>query len=154
MGMISKNKYYTVKIFKAYTFGTGEPIANGGRYNNLLNWFGKESPSIGFVIMVDVLMSALMRQNKEITVNSNNTIILYKNVKQKQAIELAQSLRGKNQNVEMVSMPIDKTLEECIAYGKRNGSITMLVMENNDTIKKIDLKTGDMQTTTSADLLI
>lgn len=153
LGMLSKYKYYTGIIFKAYTFGTGEPIANGGRYNNLLSWFGKEAPSIGFVIMVDILMSALMRQNKEITMNNNNTMILYKNSQQKQAIELAGYLRDNNKNIELVSMANDKTLDECIDYGKRNGSAVILFFENNESINLIDLNTGDIQTALVADLL-
>lgn len=153
LGMLSKYEYYTGIIFKAYTFGTGEPIANGGRYNNLLNWFGKESPSIGFVIMIDVLMSALMRQNKEIAVENNNTMVLYRNAQQKEAIQLAQYLRDNSKNVELVSMGQNKTLDECIAYGRRNANAVILFFENSDTINLIDLKTGDIQTASTADLL-
>jgi ATP phosphoribosyltransferase regulatory subunit len=153
LGMLSKYEYYTGIIFKAYTFGTGEPIANGGRYNNLLNWFGKESPSIGFVIMIDVLMSALMRQSKEIAVESNNTMVLYRKEQQKEAIQLAQYLRDNGKNVELVSMAKDKKLDDCIAYGKRNGNAAILFFENSDTINLIDLKTGDIQTALTADLL-
>ncbi|MFA9375675.1 MAG: ATP phosphoribosyltransferase regulatory subunit [Lachnotalea sp.] len=153
LGMLSKYKYYTGIIFKAYTFGTGEPIVNGGRYNNLLSWFGKEAASIGFVIMVDVLMSALMRQNKEIAITNQNTMILYRNPQQKQAIELAQHLRKQDQNIELVSMEEDKTLEECVAYATRNASAVVLAFETDTLIKKITLKTGDTQTASIADLL-
>jgi len=153
LGMLSKYKYYTGIIFKAYTFGTGEPIANGGRYNNLLNWFGKEAPSIGFVIMVDVLMSALMRQNKEVTAHSSTTMVLYRNTQQKQAIEVAQYLRKSSKNTEMVPMSERKTLEEYIEYGRRNGSSVVLYLENDNRIQLIDLITGDIQTASVADLV-
>lgn len=36
LGLVSKYKYYTGVIFQAYTYGTGEPIVKGGRYDNLL----------------------------------------------------------------------------------------------------------------------
>ncbi|MFR1299148.1 MAG: ATP phosphoribosyltransferase regulatory subunit [Blautia massiliensis (ex Durand et al. 2017)] len=32
-GMLSKFRYYTGIIFQAYTYGTGEPLIKGGRYN-------------------------------------------------------------------------------------------------------------------------
>jgi ATP phosphoribosyltransferase regulatory subunit len=153
LGMLSKYKYYTGIIFKAYTYGTGEAIVNGGRYNNLLNWFGKEAPSIGFVIMVDVLMSALMRQNINILTSNNNTMILYKERQQKLAITLAMHLRNHNKNVELVSMPFHKTLEECIEYGKRNQSAVILYFENDNEINLIDLVTGDRKTALTADWL-
>ena len=51
--MLSKIQYYTGIIFQAYTYGIGEPVVKGGRYNELLKHFGKPAASIGFVIVVD-----------------------------------------------------------------------------------------------------
>ena len=61
--MLSKYEYYTGIIFQAYTYGTGEPIAKGGRYDNLMAHFGKPEPAVGFCITMDQLMIALSRQN-------------------------------------------------------------------------------------------
>ena len=46
--MLSKYQYYTGIIFQAYTYGTGEPMIKGGRYNGLMKHFGKPAASIGF----------------------------------------------------------------------------------------------------------
>ncbi len=62
LGMLSKYNYYTGVIFKAYTYGVGDAVVKGGRYDNLLHQFGKESPAIGFVIVVDELLEALESQ--------------------------------------------------------------------------------------------
>ena len=75
LGMLSKYKYYTGIIIKAFTYGTGEPIVAGGRYNNLLGCFGKDAPSIGFVINIDQLMAALSRQKINIQVLSKNALL-------------------------------------------------------------------------------
>lgn len=64
LGLLSKYNYYTGIIFKAYTYGMGDAIAKGGRYDNLLGYFGKDAPAIGFVIIVDDLLSAL-NQNQQ-----------------------------------------------------------------------------------------
>ena len=64
LGLLSKYHYYTGVIFKAYTYGVGDAVAKGGRYDNLLKYFGKEAPAIGFVIVVDDLLEALARQKK------------------------------------------------------------------------------------------
>lgn len=66
LGMLSKFNYYTGVIFSAYTYGVGDAIAKGGRYNNLLGKYGQDAPAIGFVILLDDLLSALYRQNVEI----------------------------------------------------------------------------------------
>ena len=59
LSMLSKYNYYTGIIFHAYSYGYGEPIAKGGRYDNLLSHFGRELPAIGFAIVVDQLQRAL-----------------------------------------------------------------------------------------------
>ena len=62
LGMLSQYNYYTGIIFKAYTYGIGNAVVKGGRYNNLLHHFGKDAAAIGFVIVVDELLEALSRQ--------------------------------------------------------------------------------------------
>ena len=64
--MLSKYHYYTGIIFQAYTYGTGEALIKGGRYNQLMKHFGKPAASIGFAIVVDNLLMALSRQKIEI----------------------------------------------------------------------------------------
>ncbi|MBO6016156.1 MAG: ATP phosphoribosyltransferase regulatory subunit, partial [Lachnospiraceae bacterium] len=59
LSMVSKYHYYTGVIFKGYTYGVGDAILTGGRYDKLLSYFGKNAPAIGFVITVDDLMIAL-----------------------------------------------------------------------------------------------
>jgi len=63
LGMLSKYNYYTGVIFKAYTYGAGNAIVTGGRYDTLLGRFGKEAPAIGFAIVVDDLIEAMDRQH-------------------------------------------------------------------------------------------
>lgn len=62
LGMLSKYKYYTGVIFKAYTYGVGDAIVKGGRYDRLLHQFGKEAPAIGFCMVIDSIFEALSRQ--------------------------------------------------------------------------------------------
>ncbi len=63
-GLLSKYNYYTGIIFNAFTYGTGEPVAKGGRYDNLLSHFGQDAPSVGVGVQIDQLMNALQRKQK------------------------------------------------------------------------------------------
>src|SRR5699024_5212376 len=56
LSMTGNYGYYTGIIFRAYTFGTGDAVVRGGRYDRLLEKFGKDTPSIGFAILLDELM--------------------------------------------------------------------------------------------------
>lgn len=58
LGMISNYEYYTGIIFAGYTYGLGEPIVKGGRYDTLLSNFDKDAPAIGFAFVVDQLLTA------------------------------------------------------------------------------------------------
>ena len=92
-GMVSKIQYYTGVIFQAYTYGTGEPIVKGGRYDELLKHFGKPAASIGFVIMIDGLLTALTRQKIVVSQNEAPVVLTYNTSNRKEIIEQAQKLR-------------------------------------------------------------
>ena len=77
LGMLSKYRYYTGMIFKAYTYGFGNAVVTGGRYNNLLSHFGKTAPAVGFGLVVDDILEALDRQNIEVPIDYDNIEIVY-----------------------------------------------------------------------------
>ena len=91
-GMLSSYHYYTGVIFAGYTYGSGEPIVKGGRYDKLLTYFGKDAASIGFAIVVDQLMAAISRQKIEITVKHDNQLIVYKPEYRREAVKKAIAL--------------------------------------------------------------
>lgn len=98
-GMLSKYRYYTGIIFQAYTYGTGEPLLKGGRYNELMKHFGKPAASIGFAIVVDNLLLALSRQKIEVPVSDTVTVLTYKKEEREDAIRQARKMRAEGQNV-------------------------------------------------------
>ena len=58
----------TQVMMKGFTYGTGEPIAAGGRYDKLLAQFGKNASAIGFAIYMDQILIAHSGKNeKQIT---------------------------------------------------------------------------------------
>lgn len=65
LGMLNKYNYYTGVLFRAYTFGSGDAVIKGGRYDNLVREFGKKAPAIGFGISIDDALIALDEQKKK-----------------------------------------------------------------------------------------
>jgi len=78
LGMLSKYNYYTGVIFKAYTYGVGDAVVKGGRYNNLLKQFGKDAPAIGFVVVIDDILEALSRQKVCLDIPAQKVKVIYK----------------------------------------------------------------------------
>ena len=93
LSMLSQYNYYTGVIFKAYTYGVGDAIAKGGRYDDLLSKFGRPAPAIGFMIVIDDLMSALYRQKIELPGVQERVIITYEPEEYAQALQKAQDPR-------------------------------------------------------------
>jgi len=145
LGMLSKYNYYTGIIFRAYTYGTGESIATGGRYDNLVGQFGKETPAIGLAIYVDQVMLALSRQKKEFEKSAENTLILYKKDLCEHAIILANHFRKEGMYIELLREKADHTLEDYIAYARRFGIGGILYFETPEVIKVIHAESGDIE---------
>ena len=103
-GSISEFDYYTGIIFAGYTYGNGEPIVTGGRYNNLLANFGKDRPAIGFGIFIDQLQMALNKQNILVTSKKNKIIMCYEPKNRDKAIVKANNLREQGNIVELIEI--------------------------------------------------
>ena len=128
-GMLSSYHYYTGVIFAGYTYGSGEPIVKGGRYDKLLTYFGKDAASIGFAIVVDQLMAAISRQKIEITVKHDNQLSVYKPEYRREAVKKAIALRAKDCNVELIAWAMDKSKADYEAYALRNQIAELTFMD-------------------------
>lgn len=145
LGMLSKYKYYTGIIIKAYTYGLGEPIVTGGRYDRLLSSFGKSAAAVGFVIGVDQLMMALSRQDIDIPVLKDSFILQYSDEDFEAAVKLAKSLRAKGLKIKLLSQRYDykdyccdSSVTYVLKYGKE------LSVLNADTGKEEGIKEEDI----------
>ena len=142
LGMLGKFQYYTGIIFRAYTYGTGDAVVRGGRYDHLLEKFGKKTPSIGFAIILDELMSALDRQKIKVETGHRN-LLVYTDATEQWAISLARSFRAKGKNVEMMKRNSWDERETFEAYGKRSSVASMLYLREDRKIEVINLQTGE-----------
>ena len=139
LSMLDGYNYYTGIIFRGYTYGTGDAIVTGGRYNNLLKQFGKDAPSIGFAFKVDELMNAMNRQDIEIPVERTDSIVLYEIENQEAAIAFAMKKRADGRSVELIRKSTRKSLEEYVEYGRRENFESLIFVEENNRTQVFDL---------------
>ena len=154
LGDLSEHAYYTGIIFHAYTFGTGEPVANGGRYDKLLGQFGCDKASIGFSITIDRLIAAMDRQNINISHDVNGTLLVYDEDKLSDALSVAKSLRNIGNNVCMIRYNSLKTDEQYLEYARESSLANVAFLDEqyrkdstfkvlnfkSSTSKRVDLK--------------
>ncbi len=93
LGLVSSYRYYSGILFFGYTYGSGQAILSGGRYDGLMEYFGVNMPAIGFAIMSDELLGAMERQGIEIPVNTRKRAYIYDGNSFKEAVGRAMADR-------------------------------------------------------------
>lgn len=145
LSMTGNYGYYTGIIFRGYTFGTGDAVVKGGRYDHLLEKFGKTSASIGFAIVIDELMNALIRQKIRIVYTRKNAIVLYDESRARDAIRLAKDFRAKAKNTELIKKSPEKGLEDYIRFGKEYYAGSLVYIKKSGEITMVNLVTGEQK---------
>jgi len=151
LGMVQSLNYYTGVIFKGFTYGVGFPIVKGGRYDGLVEKFGKKCPATGFSVRINMLMTALERQKiikGKVTID---TIICYSSSGRKTAFDLCNELREQGMKVEIDIT--NSTLENIKLYAKSKGIGGILNILDSDSIEVYNLETDGLEKTSISALL-
>ena len=141
LGMLSKYKYYTGIIFEAFTYGVGDAIAKGGRYDLLLKQFGKDSPAIGFAIPVGTVIKALKRQQIEIISDTRKILLLHDQSSYSEALKIASSLRNVNFSVEVIAKKFVESLIDDMEYFIElaiSRQLTEVIFVSETKLQKLD----------------
>ncbi|MBQ6441653.1 MAG: ATP phosphoribosyltransferase regulatory subunit [Lachnospiraceae bacterium] len=118
LGMIGGYEYYTGIVFAGFSYGSGEPILRGGRYDKLLSQFGKNAAAIGFAFVTDQILSALNRQKIPVKVPEAPVLLVYDKRHYKKALEEAAQIRRNGGAAELVRFDKHKTKEAYLSHGK------------------------------------
>lgn len=139
LGMLSQYDYYTGVIFRGYTYGTGDAVVKGGRYDTLLQKFGKDAASVGLAVAVDELLTALGRQKIGIDEGEPVTMLLYSAPMLSEALKKAEELRAGGACVQMNRMYASKTLEDYKNYARRFDITQILYMSLEGEIEILEV---------------
>ena len=129
LSMLSHYDYYTGIIFKAYTYGTGEALVTGGRYDNLIEQFGKKASAVGLAIVLDQLMNALASLEVDIETDKSGILVLYRSANRKEAIQMANEERAKGHCVLTMRKNAATPIELYEDYAVRNQISRILYVE-------------------------
>ncbi|MDO5410133.1 MAG: ATP phosphoribosyltransferase regulatory subunit [Lachnospiraceae bacterium] len=148
LGMVTGYRYYTGIVFNGYTYGTGNAIVSGGRYDTLMSQFSYDAPAVGFKISVDGLMTALDRQKIPVAVSMTESMLLMEPEQAEAGIRLAAVLRAQGCRLTTLQKDEDKKLEDYADYAKRSGfrqiyyinrsgvNVTLFNVENGTKVTK------------------
>lgn len=137
LGMLKGPDYDTGIIFRGFTYGVGFPILSGGRYDSLTRTFGKDCPAIGFSIGINMLMRALGKTLLSKDSPSVDSLICYKKNSRKSAIEISETLRKQEMNIE--TMMLTEGIEKGLEYARSKQIGGVILIESDGRILVHDL---------------
>ena len=109
--IVSHMSYYTGILFEVYAGMVGFPIGNGGRYDKLLEKFGKSTGATGFAIRLDRLLESLGNLGAPEPV----TCILFSQERRKEAYQLAAQRREDGERIILQDISAVRNLDACSA---------------------------------------
>ena len=153
LGMVGSYRYYNGMIFKGYTYGSGRPIVSGGRYDNLMEQFGRKAQAVGFAIVVDSVMAALSRQKIQVEVEWPQVLFVCTDRQRQAAIARVCAMRNSGMMVCLQKMPPQNFdsekemsrmeraawLESCIQYGSSHGFTKLCYLDEDGFVCEITL---------------
>lgn len=137
LGMVQSLNYYTGIVFRGFTYGVGYPVLSGGRYDNLIGRFGKECPATGFSMGINMIMTALERQNRLTCRPSGGYYIIYDKTARRKAFSVLNELRRKGEAAELDIAFMD--IEKAKVYAKNKGYEKIILVDGNGSLNIIEL---------------
>ncbi len=106
--LVSHMSYYTGILFEVYAENVGTAIGNGGRYNKLLEKFGKDTGATGFALRLDFLLEAL---DVDLS-GTEQQCVLFSDDNRKEAFLVAKKLREDGIEVVLQNLKGVKNVDE------------------------------------------
>ena len=111
--------YYTGMVFEGYAPGLGFPLCGGGRYDHLLENFGRPRAATGFAIGIERILLTLERQGIRKLHHTEKIYVSYTSGKVQKAIQMAKNLR---QNGKIADLGLEaQSFEEAEAFRQKHG---------------------------------
>lgn len=151
LGMVQSLNYYTGIIFRGYTYGVGFPILSGGRYDNLVEKYGKKCAATGFSMGINMVMTALERQKLEIDKPEVDSLICCKPEGRKTAFKICEELRRQGMKIEM-NITGDN-IQTASVYAANKGIGGIINVLDSENIEVINIGTGEVSRTSMGELL-
>lgn len=107
--LVSHMSYYTGILFEVYAGHVGFPIGNGGRYDLLLQKFGKPTVATGFALRLDRLLEALRDEAKI----EPAYCVLFSPERRKEAFRYAQEQRKLGKKMVLQDISGVKDIDTC-----------------------------------------
>ena len=118
LGLVHRSNYYTGVVFRGYIQGSGLTVLSGGRYDSLVEEFGRSLPAIGFGVDVDALAGALLADGDADKPKSVDVLIFAESGMETQAMLRIRELNSQGISCENCLLP---TQQDAVKYAEEKG---------------------------------
>lgn len=122
LGLVHQLDYYTGVVFRGYVEGAGAPVLSGGRYDHLVERFGRRAEATGFAVNVDAVGGCL-----PVAVPRLETVIHYESGQLARAMELMDG-----QPPGSCELSPCRTLDSTVRLAREKGAARILVLDGTE----------------------
>ena len=126
LGEIRGLDYHTGITFEGFVPGVGEAVCSGGRYDDLTAKYGYPAPATGFAFNIMALLASLSKRPEVEASRSRDFLIFNQKDDRREALEMAQTLRGRG--FTCARDIIKRDFESSLDYAKRTDIRMLLVI--------------------------
>jgi len=130
LGIVRNLDYYTGVIFEIYGPGLGHPVGGGGRYDRLLEKFGRPLPATGFALGFPELLELCASQGTLPPAPATDYLVVPEPGNYTAALLKARELRREGYRVEMELRPVP--LARSLEYAARRGIKEVLLLAGEE----------------------
>lgn len=147
--LLSYGNYYTGMMFQVFTPYIGTAIVEGGRYDHLLEEFGKGLPAVGFGMHMNAILQRLIKQKPLTPLYSKCTLVVANKQTRKICYEVSDHHRESGMVIEN---SFTDNIEEAKAYAKAVGMGGILHYKDYNKVDVYNLAEGTVQEATINEL--
>ena len=126
LGEIRGLDYHTGITFEGFVPGLGEAVCSGGRYDSLTARYGYPAPATGFAFNIMALLASLAGRAESEPGRSRDFLIFNQKDERREALEIAQRLRGLG--FSCARDIIKRDFESSLCYAKKMAIRMLLVI--------------------------
>ena len=126
LGEIRGLDYHTGITFEGFVPGVGEAVCSGGRYDDLTAKYGYPAPATGFAFNIMALLTSLSKRPEVEASKSRDFLIFNQKEERREALEMAQQLRG--HGFTCARDIIKRDFESSLCYAKKMDIRMLLVI--------------------------
>ncbi len=148
LGEVRGFDYYTGTIFEIFSEGVGAELGGGGRYDHLLEKFGRPSASTGFALYIERIQAALehldLKSGKQPVID---LMVSHLPEERNRAIALTAELRHAGfRTIRQGVLSADAQLSVSDAEAQKVSKVVFLQAEvASSSVNLIDVSSGDVQ---------